>query len=233
LVFVGLLAAAPVWAADDEEDVGSSADEETAIRAPSSEAAGRTLAERIPSVTRRVFAKAGRLELTPVLGLTLNDPFYTGMMMGARADFHVAEWLFIEANGNFFAAAKSDVPVDGGSALDVTYDRPAYTGGLSLGFAPLYGKLSVMAERVLHFDAFVTVGGGVVGLKDAGSAVAVTASVGQHYFLNEWFGVRWEFGDQMYRAARATGLSKEMQHLLSFSLGAAFYVPPSFEHEEL
>jgi outer membrane beta-barrel protein len=233
LLSLGLLVAQPVIAAEDEE---GSAEEETAVSATASAPEQKTLAERIPSVTRRVFVKKSRVELTPAVGLSLNDPFYDNVVISGKAAYHVTEWLWVEAGGDFFGALKSAVPVTGGgNPTPPKYNRPKFGAGMDVGFAPLYGKFSLMAEHVIHFDTYVALGAGVIGPTQGSTTFAASLAVGQHCFLNEWMALRLELRDQAYQMARAPTVSKDkvLQNTLSFSLGVSFFVPPTFQHEIL
>lgn len=226
-----VLIAFPV-AASAQEEVR---DEETVII---EEERTKTLAERIPSVTRRTFVKKGRLQLAPTLGLSLNDPFYDHITVGAALHYHVVESLSIGFNGNYSIALDNDVGVAGGvGEFDNQFDRAAYTAFLEVSWAPIYGKLSLLAESVLHFDTYIAVGGGVVGLDQGDPAIAGSVAIGQHYFMNEWLALRLEIRDQIFNMARAVGPDVDedssLQNLLTFTIGLAFYVPNDFEREEL
>lgn len=235
-VVLALLVAVPAWAqSDDEEELsGGESAAETEKGAP----ATRTLAERVPAVTRRAFRKAGRVEFFPALGLSLNDPFYNHYITSAGFTYHIMESLAVSASGDFYASQ--------GTALQVTtligvppsrpdYDGPAFGGRLELVWAPLYGKLSLFAEKVLHFDTYLSVGGGIIGPKRGDPAVAGTFAIGQHYFLNPWMAVRLDLRDQVYSLARNPEVSgdKKVQNLLSFTVGMCFYVPSELERETL
>ncbi|MBI5512054.1 MAG: outer membrane beta-barrel domain-containing protein [Deltaproteobacteria bacterium] len=228
-----VLFAAPRVRAEDEEAVE---EEETQAKAPSAAVEPKTLAERIPSVTARVFAKRGRMELTPAVGLSANDPFFRHILLSGRAAYHVAEWLWVEAGGDFYGSMQTAVPVVGaGAVAKVGYNRPVYDVDLAVGFAPLYGKLSLMAEKVIHFDTYVTVGAGAVGPAEGSMSLAGSAAVGQRYFVSEWLALRLEVRDLAFMMARAPSVStdQKLQNVLSFSLGLSFFVPSTFEHEKL
>ncbi|MEM6531891.1 MAG: outer membrane beta-barrel domain-containing protein [Myxococcota bacterium] len=210
-------------------------DEETVII---EEEQAKTLAERIPSVTRRTFVKKGRLQIAPTLGLSLNDPFYDHITVGAALHYHVVESLSIGFNGNYSITLDNDVGVAGGvGEFTNQFDRAAYTAFLEVAWAPIYGKLSLLAENVLHFDTYISVGGGVVGLDQGDPAIAGSVAIGQHYFMNDWMALRIEVRDQIFTMARAVGPEvvedSQLQNLLTFTIGLAFYVPSDFEREEL
>lgn len=207
-------------------------DESTAVI---EDAKPETLAERIPSVTRRSFVKAGRLELTPTIGLSLNDPFYDQIPVGAGIHYHFAESLAVGMVGSYTIAVDNDPQVSGGiGEFDNEFDRSAYSGFLEFSWAPFYGKLSVLAESVLHFDTFVSLGAGVVGLNQGDPAVAGSVALGQHYFVSEWMAVRLEVRDQIFSMSRAIGPEvvedNALQNLLIFTVGLALF-PGDAEQE--
>ncbi len=229
VLFATLLASPPARAEEEAEAEAAEADE---VRRSHEERA-KTLAERVPAVTRRVFAKSGRLEVAPAFGLSLNDPFFDHYLLSGALAFHVLESLWVGASGDFYLSSKNEPPVVGGGAGSPEYNRPAFGGRLELGWAPFYGKLSLLAETVLHFDTYVALGGGIISPKEGDKALTITAALGQHFFFNEWMGIRLELRDQSFEMARHAGGSEERQHLLSVSLGLCFYVPPSSARQAL
>ncbi len=228
---IGLVLLAPGWSAAQElEEAG-----EEDVRA-GSEPPRRTLAERIPAVSGRLFVKRGRAELMPAVGLSLNDPFFNHILVTGSASYHVLESLWVGAGANFFGSLSSAVPVAGGGAADrPTYNHPVWAGHLEVGWAPIYGKLSLLAEAVFHFDAYVAGGVGVVGPSDGSPAFGGTLAVGQRYFINEWMALRLELRDQVFPLSRIPSINpdKNLQHMLSATVGVSFFVPPTFEREKL
>lgn len=222
------------WSAPGLAQEEEGRDEETAII---EEERQETLADRIPSVTRRTFRKEGRLQVAPTLGLSLNDPFYDHILVGAGLHYHVLESLAVGASGYYSVALENSIGVAGGVGEFTTeFDRAAYAGFLEVSWAPFYGKLSLLAESVLHFDTFISVGGGVVGLNQGDPAIAGTVAIGQHYFVNDWLALRIELRDQIFTMARTPDVDpndESLQNLLTFTMGLAFYVPGEFEREQL
>ncbi len=221
--FTGFLAVDHAYAQADDENL--SADAEAEQKSGKSEHHGRTLAERIPSVTRRVFAKKGRVELTPAVGLSLDDPFYNDYIFQGGVAYHINESFAVGAQGEYWVSSSSAPDVSGGgSAGDLDFNHPLFAARLEVIWSPIYGKVNLFAEEVFHFDTFISAGVGYIGLDTDGS-VAGTIAIGQHYFLNDWLALRVDLRDQIFSmdVNPAGGPGKHLQNLLTFNLGLAFY----------
>jgi len=246
-LFLAALVAAPLAAraadapknAREAEETAAAAEDEGG-RASEGGEPTKSLAERIPSVTRRAFAKQGRVEVFPTVSLSLNDPFYDHVIGTMGIGYHVLESLSIALAGDYYGSIATAVPVVGrvGSAT-VAVDRPKYAGRLELAWAPFYGKVSLFAENVLHFDVYFLAGGGMMGRDKGGSTFMGVGGIGEHFFFNDWIGLRVEVRDQLFMLARqppqtAGAKAKEsLQNLLSVMVGLSFFLPPSFKAEQL
>lgn len=207
------------------------------------------LKDRIPPVSGHLFMMKGRFELTPSVGVSLRDAFFTKYMAGAELTYHLTEDLGIGAR---VAYAK---PTVSGSALICTNDgatrgcqSPTYAqidgrapgqisllGGLNLQWAPIYGKISLVSESFLHFDLYGL--GGVELVQYAapngstGSVKKMTAGgdlgLGARFFLNRWITVRTELGDVIY-SEEVQGSGNQLRNQLMFQLGVSFFFPMSF-----
>ncbi|MEZ4272647.1 MAG: outer membrane beta-barrel domain-containing protein [Myxococcota bacterium] len=196
----------------------------------------RSLAERIPAVSRRFFRKAGRVELTPTLGLSLNDPFAREYSVGGMVAYHLLESLAISVSGEVYLSNDTFVDISGGgSPPKPDFDRPLYAARLEGRWSPLYGKLSVLAEKVLHFDVYLSGGVGVIGPDQGSTAIAGTVALGQHFFVNSWMGVMLELRDQIFDLNRnpAIDRGRDIQHLLTFTAGLSFYLPTEVDNSSL
>lgn len=85
-------------------------------------------------------------------------------------------------------------------------------------WSPIYGKLNIVTELPIHFQAYLTAGGGMVGLeaesivycqaggasectgflKEERQSFAVAAGLGFRFFVTEGVGIRLELLDMMY-----------------------------------
>lgn len=188
----------------------------------------RTLAQRIPSVTRRTVTKAGRVELMPLLNFSLNDPFFQLIGGGGHVSYHFFEFLSAGLTGVYYADLARGISVSGPNVVPVpAYNRALYQARAEVAFAPLYGKISWLAEAVAHFDTYLAVSGGVMGLKQGGNSGVAGLALGQHYFFTPQVALRLELRHDWYKMNRVPGSAAKtnIQSLLSASVGVSFYLP--------
>jgi len=222
--------AATTWAKDDDEVA-----EERAEPVPGHGTPRTTLADRIPSVTHRAFSNAGRVELVPLLGLSLSDPFYRYVMPGAAIHYAINEAFSVGASLEYYAGFATSINVAGGTAIaQPAFNRPNYAARLEVAWSPLYGKISWLAESIMHFDTYLSAGAGIVGPKTGNASLAGTVALGQHYFFNNWMALRVEVREQFYNLVRdsAVNPASALQSLLSASVGLCFYFPQETEQED-
>lgn len=242
LTLAALVALAPAAALAQEEegaDIGAVEREAGPLR------------ERIKPVSGHLFLKAGRFEISPAASVSVRDSFFTKLGFGGSLTYHVTETLALSARGAYA------LPMVAGSAQICTVNpdntrscrSPTYAeldgvapgqikllGGLEGQWAPLYGKLAMLAEQFLHFDIYGILGFAAVvyrGPPESAGGVARTlfapganAGAGMHIFLTRWLTVRGELRDLIYSEAITTGSSFRNQ--LMVELGISVFFPTSF-----
>lgn len=207
------------------------------------EAPNLDLDERIRPVSGRMFVKDGRHEISPTIGLSLGDAFFTKYLFGLRYAYHFGETWSVGLSGAYATSTPSgavnrcdssgqncEAPTK--ADLARTPGDLGFVGSLDLSWAPLYGKISLLAQHVLHFDTYAIVGGGVVQSKMApqGSPEveekilpALHVGVGQRYFVSRHATLRFEIRDVIYQT-EAVGQpgEKDLQNQLLFTIGLSF-----------
>ncbi|HET9554137.1 MAG TPA: outer membrane beta-barrel domain-containing protein [Anaeromyxobacteraceae bacterium] len=181
---------------------------------------------KIRPVSGQLYQKAGRLELTPLGALSLEDAFYTKYFGGLKATWHFSEFLAVSGEVSTGAAQRTGsavvCPANQGchpasqAELYQVPGRVRMIGGLELAWSPVYGKLNVFAEKVAHFDLSLLAGPDLVvhdevlasadasALAAAGGKPATKNAFGGHVglgvrlFLSEALALRWELKDYVY-----------------------------------
>ncbi len=203
---------------------------------------------KVKPVSGQLYDKAGKLELTlPSARISLNDPFFSKYMAGAKLGYHFSEVFSLNVSGaagvNSPTASTSVCPVNAGcraaseKQLDQVPGFIRWTAGAELAFSPVYGKLNVFAERAVHFDLSLLAGPDVVAYRDVLSPGQVNAgevpgnklAVGGHLglgariFFLRFMALRLELKDVLYSVPHlATG---SLQTQLFAEAGLSFFIP--------
>jgi len=186
----------------------------------------QSFSDRIAPVTHRVFSKVGRFELAPRVEWIVNDPFYTHLTAGGTVSYHIFDSLSVGVSGEYYASVEAGPPVLPGKPPEVDFARPSYASWVQIGWAPVYGKLSVLAESFLHFDTYIQVGGGVVGQPGEVAPMA-TVAIGQRYSLTPSIALQIEARERVFTMDRVSDCREcsSLQSWLGVSMSLCFYVP--------
>lgn len=229
--------AASAESSDASDDDSQAAPEKTAHQ---------TLADRIRPVSGAVFTRKGRSELEPLINVSLNDAFFQKYMFGLKFAYHATESVAIELSGAFALnttagtinkCSDASCAAPTGDDLKGTPGKLGLVAGLDVMWAPLYGKLNLAGEKVLHFDTFGLVGLDAVQYQqpalgpndDATSAFTFGGhfGVGQHFVFNQWSALRVQFCDYIYSGQRAVNgeAKSHLENQLMLEVGVSFFFP--------
>ena len=227
-----------------------------ALAAPSARAQSKAdaFAGKIPPVSGQLYQKAGRFELTLTGNLSLNDAFFTKYFGGVKLGYHLSDaWaVSLQAAGGTTGTTGSAVVCSATTGcrdaneteLEQVPGKIRAIGGLELGWAPVYGKLNVLSEKVAHFDLSIL--GGVDAivhdevlsktdaeiLAASGGSPASQTSPGVHFglgtrlFLGDAWALRLEVKDYIYYVdVPNNGAGKDWQNQLFTELGVSVFFP--------
>jgi len=169
----------------------------------------------LPPVTAQLFHLGGMLEVQPMFSFSIGDPFWRTLGMGVRVEHHFDERWSISTHaigGLSLLAAPVQVCSDTCSGpsegkLRSTPGKLQLLAGVEVGWAPIYGKLSLFGNKTLHFDAYVSAGPEIVReliAPDAASpetgrwAMGGRISIGERLFFGNRFMVRLAASQLVY-----------------------------------
>ncbi|HEY3447021.1 MAG TPA: outer membrane beta-barrel domain-containing protein [Myxococcales bacterium] len=217
-----------------------------------SKAARATLADKVPPVSGNVFFKKGRFEVAPSVGLSLGDAFFQKYAFGLMINYHVLESFSIGLHGSYLlntpggAVNVCSTNADGSEVckspsmndLGSVPGKVSLVAGLDLAWSPFYGKVNIMAEKVLHFDTSIFIGADVIqyaaydksllGNKDTFTGGG-HIGIGERVVFNEFLALRIELRDYMYGGVvnieDASGKPQtQFQNQLMLELGLSFFL---------
>jgi outer membrane beta-barrel protein len=198
-----------------------------------------TAPNALPPVTAQLFHVGGKLEVQPLLSISLGDPFYRTYAAGIRGEQHLSErWslgVHVLAGASSIAAPIElcgDAPCysPARDQLRSTPGQLQFMTGFELSFTPVYGKLSLIGERTIHFDAYVSIGPELLRERIAPDAIAPSvsrwdaggrASIGERIFLTDRLVVRAGLSELVYGAKVRD--RTEIERKLSVEGGVAWF----------
>jgi outer membrane beta-barrel protein len=204
------------------------------------------LAGRIPPISGQLHSKAGRFELTPTVNLSLNDAFFSKVLFGAKVGWHFTEHLSVhgafasglnrETGSTTVCTSTGCSPADAAQLYQVPGNIRSI-GSLEVGFSPVYGKLNVFAEKVIHFDLSLLGGADWIAHREVIAATAANAGetpgtrstfgahvgVGARVFMGRSLALRMEVKDYIHRIP-VLG-EDTVQNQLFAELGLSVFLP--------
>lgn len=245
------LIAAPAFAQKSEEEAGDVSEADKDSSGP--------LRDRIPPVSGHLFLMDGRFEISPGIGLSVRDAFFTKVFFGAALTYHFTESIGVSVRGGYNlslvsgaaqicspgdpstntpAGCRSPTVEELTTRLDsatgqrvnenVAYGLNALLASVDLQWAPIYGKLSLSAERVLSFNMYGIVGGALMmyGPKNE-IGPGGNVGLGFRFFLNKFLTIRVELRDTIYYENGFPSGSLRNQLMAEF--GFSIFLPTVFQ----
>ncbi len=189
-------------------------------------------ADSIQSVQKRPLREANRLELWPYATLGIADPYLQRLGGGLRAMWHLREGasLGLDASGlmSFETEELSIAKRELQARVIESREKAAVRAMGSI--APLYGKVALPGDALLHFEIFADAGlGAAFAETDNGSGVRplVCAGVGNRLLLSQNLAFTARVGGEMY-AERVYLNGSWGTHAIGFwtvAAGLSFYFP--------
>ena len=198
----------------------------------------RNFRDRVHVVQPKPVLQKGRFEVSPRFGFSFNDPLYQSLKVGAAANFHITERIYVggvfdwyDFGGALGGETEAQQAASQQSSTDIDVPIMNWYGGAQFGFVPIFGKFSMFGSGIVYYDIALQAG---VGWADSASLVqsnagGVAGSIGvaSHIFATEWLSVNIEVSDTIYFAP--VGGTSTLSHMVMASAGLGFYLPTSVE----
>ena len=245
IIFLSLLAVVPTARAQDVAPSSEAGDTASADRDIG------PLKDRIPPVTGHTFLMAKRFEFAPTVSFSFRDAFWSKYVLGATATYHFTETLGLGLRAGYAIKTVSggaQICVPGQACRSPTKEELDGKGpgqinlvtALDFEWAPLYGKISFLAEGFAHFPSsggpdLVQYRRRSTPLPGSAGAWSVGGEVGlgMRFIFNRWMALRFELRDGIYRektvgATESSGAQYQLRNQLFFDIGLSFFFPGNF-----
>ena len=205
---------------------------------------------KVPPISGQLYPKRGRIELTAGASLSVNDPFYAKTFGSLKLTYHLFESLSLGVHGaGGMASATGSTTIcptnQGCRPADAVQLRQVpgkilWLAGAEAAFAPVYGKLNLLAELPVHFDLAIFLGPDYItfqkavdlptaqlGSPGSDSSVGGHIGLGMRFFFAGFMGLRLEVRDYLYSATIGSTGQSHLQNQLFVDLGVSFFFPPA------
>jgi len=183
----------------------------------------RTEKRPTAAIENRFFLKEGRFEASPQLGYVPNNPFARRYVGGLGLGYHINEVFSLQGSFTYspdmgesdlkgLVAVLLDRAANASTSSTASFQQPldkvVISAGFNVAWAPVYGKINLVGEKVLNFDLYGVAGLGIISktnyvavyddkadpnssdivtLNELGneSNIAPILGIGQNYFLNQ------------------------------------------------
>ena len=199
--------------------------------------------DKIPPVSGRLFFKRHRFELSPTFNVSFGDAFFQKLGVALKADYHIFETFSVTAHVAYhFNLTSHAVSICdssgacGSPEVESLKNVPGKLGllvGAGLSWTPIYGKLSLFSEKVIHFDLGLT--GGIDGIQYMAPENSIHEGAnkftfGGHFGLlvrlifSDWIAMRFELRDYVYNGATVQlgNETSKIENQIMFEIGLSF-----------
>lgn len=195
-------------------------------------ATGAPAQDEIHAVQKRPLREAHRVELWAYAAGGIADPYLQRWGGGLRAMWHPREGLSLGVDGRAFQSYATEELVIAKRELHarILESRERAAVSAVAAIAPLYGKVALPADLLLHFEAFADAGLGAAYTEtDSGRGVRplISAGIGQRLFLGDNLAFTLRVGGELYaeRYQLASGPITHASGFWSLAMGVALYLP--------
>lgn len=187
--------------------------------------------DRVKSVQRKVYLKKGRFELTPLVSLSVNDPYYSKFGASLRGAYYFADTLAISARASKIQVLPSaDVRTAKRTfGSRIYHSVPQWSGMADVEWAPLYGKVAFL-NSILHFDGYLLGGAGLVktetsSLEGRSLSIGADLGLGMRFVAKDFLAVNVALINTSY-VDQPLGTSKgAVQNLMTINAGISLFFP--------
>jgi len=121
----------------------------------------------ITVVQRQRFLKKGRFDIQPQVGISVNDPYVRHYSLGAEFNYWLTNRMAIGITGTGFIGAKTprydNIRFQEGILL--TANKVLWQASANFLYNPFYGKIAIFNRALMHWEAYVQLGGGGIQTK--------------------------------------------------------------------
>jgi hypothetical protein len=188
-------------------------------------------ADTITAVQKRPLRQANRLEISPYGEMSIADPYLQRWGGGLRGMWHLREGLSVGVDANGLGTWATQELVIAKRELHARILESRQRGSLAAfaAIAPLYGKVALPGDALVHFETFLDAGLGAAWTEtDATRGVRpmIAAGIGQRISLGDSVALTARLGGNLYAERLVVDGAQQTKAMgfWSLRLGLSFYI---------
>lgn len=174
-------------------------------------------------IQKKYMPKTNRMQFYGGIDFLANNPFFDSFGFNGRASFFFTESFGIELNYWKHSPSRRSVATELESKHNITTKTLLSSlsfKGASLVLVPFYGKVSLLDRRIIPFDFYFSLGGGLTETSYLDKeAKSLHVGLGQIFSINKSVAWRWDLSHVSYKARTPnidgsdSGVEQEMKDL--------------------
>jgi outer membrane beta-barrel protein len=189
------------------------------------------LEDRVKAVQKKVYLKKGRFELSPMVGLSVNDPYYSKYALTGLVAYYLADTVAVAGRFSYLSVVATDDVRTAKHAFQsrIFVSIPKWIATGDVLWSPIYGKVTIF-NTILHFDAYLLGGMGTVYtetsvLPNRGPNIAFDLGVGAKFVAKDYLAVNAALINTSY-VDIPTGTTEAItQNVMTLNVGVSLFVP--------
>lgn len=190
----------------------------------------------ISIIQKKFLPKTERFQLFAGAGATTNSPWFLNLGVKANMGYYFTESFGVELSGIFLSNSEREVAKeirDNNNLQPEKFVNTKSYVGMDFVWAPIYGKIAMLNERIIPFDMYFSAGGGTSNTNSQeGSVPTLHVGTGQIFAISKSMAFRWDYSWTMFQATPvadsslgATQLQKNSYNDLILTAGFSFFFP--------
>ncbi len=183
---------------------------------------------------QRPLMRKNRTELTPAIGMGLNDAVYVHLKAGLTTRYHIDEAFSVGATYFKYRRYTTEEEPNltqnyGVFPMRIVRD---YYAGADVAWNPFYGKGLLLEAAIIPMDAYLVAGSGIMRTFEMGhegsNRFSWNIGAGARLGINGWCAVQFELRDYMY--FEELGDQSSLMQDVAIHLGVSFFLPLDYEY---
>ena len=155
-------------------------------------------------IQKKFLPKTERFQLFAAGGTTTNSPWFLNLGLKVNLGYYFTESIGVELSGIFLSNSEREVAKEIRENNQLQPEKFINTKnyyGIDFVWAPIYGKLTMLNNRIIPFDMYFSAGGGTSSTNSLeGNVPTIHIGMGQIFAISKSMAFRWDYSLTTFQA---------------------------------